>query len=313
MKLSIITITYNNANGLRQTLKSVRSQTFTDYEQIIVDGGSTDESVSILKDEASKFASPMGDGEAISATQGTEAQPQSEADASCCAVEYADDKNSWKVISERLKIVSEVDKGVYDAQNKGIEMATGEYCFFLNAGDVFCEDTVLERIFASQESGAKSQDIIYGNEPVVEKGVRVDYCKGVENPTFLDLYNSCMKHQATFIHRELFDKYGKYDVNLRIVADWEWFFRVIAFHDEVTLQYADVDVVNFDNEGVSNRSPERCREERQIVLDRYMSKRMQADYALQSKYHNLRHVDKSKILEFLQRAIGKIGRILYGK
>ncbi len=271
MKVSIITINYNDVTGLQRTLDSVRSQTYTDYEQIIVDGGSDDGSIDVILSNLQTF------------------EPSS------------------------LAWVSEPDKGVYDAQNKGIEMASGEYCFFLNAGDVFCKNTVLEQIFASQESGVKNQDIIYGNEPVVENGQRVGYCKGVENPTFLDLYHSCMKHQATFIRRELFEQFGMYDINLRIVADWEWFFRVIAFHDDVTLQYVDVDVANFDNEGVSNRSPEQCRKERQMVLDRYMSRRMQADYALLAKYHNLRYVDKNKMLVFFQRMIGKIGKILYKK
>ncbi len=313
MKLSIITINYNDARSLQRTLDSVRSQTFTDYEQVVIDGGSTDESVSLLKKEASKLASHSGD--FVSAC----GENKDGGAISCCAEDYAADKNSWTFISERLKIVSEKDKGVYDAQNKGIEMASGEYCFFLNAGDVFCSENVLERIFENQEAplssphdgGGCSPDIVYGNEPIVEKEVQVGYCKGVENPTFLDLYNSCMKHQATFIRRELFERFGLYDINLRIVADWEWFFRVIAFHDEVTLQYVDVDVANFDNEGVSNRSPKRCREERHVVLDRYMSKRMQADYALLAKYHNLKYVDKSKLLKFLQRIIAKIGKILY--
>ncbi len=277
MKLSIITINYNDAAGLQHTLDSVRSQTFTDYEQVIVDGASCDGSVDVIR------------------------------------------SNVQKLEGYKVKWISEPDKGVYDAQNKGIEMASGEYCFFLNAGDVFCSENVLERIFENQEAplssphdgGGCSPDIVYGNEPIVEKEVQVGYCKGVENPTFLDLYNSCMKHQATFIRRELFERFGLYDINLRIVADWEWFFRVIAFHDEVTLQYVDVDVANFDNEGVSNRSPKRCREERHVVLDRYMSKRMQADYALLAKYHNLKYVDKSKLLKFLQRIIAKIGKILY--
>ncbi len=318
MKLSIITINYNDAIGLQRTLDSVRSQTFTDYEQIIVDGGSSDSSISILKDEVSKLTSPSGDGRAISAfgeIYGKPTTSKKKDSKTASLLKQENLEHSWRYTSERLKIVSEPDKGVYDAQNKGIQMATGEYCFFLNAGDVFCSENVLERIFVNKEQGVKNKeaDIIYGNEPVVEKGKRVGYCKGVENPTFLDLYNSCMKHQATFISRELFNRFGMYDINLRIVADWEWFFRVIAFHDDVTLQYVDVDVANFDNEGVSNRSPELCREERQMVLDRYMSKRMQADYVLLAKYHNLRYIDKSKILVFFQRIIGKIGKMLYKK
>lgn len=273
MKVSIITINYNDAVGLRRTLDSVRSQTFTDYEQIIVDGGSSDGSVDVIRSTAEKLE------------------------------DY------------RFKWISEPDRGVYDAQNKGIRMAEGEYCFFLNAGDVFCSENVLKRIFENREQGIEKRDadILYGNEPVVENGKRVGYCKGVENPTFLDLYNSCMKHQATFIRRELFERFGKYDISLRIEADYEWFFRVIAFHNDVTLRYVDVDVANFDNDGVSNHSPEQCIKEDEIIRSRYMSKRMCEDYQLLTQYQNLRYVRYSKILMLFQRMIGKIGRMLYGK
>ncbi len=309
MKLSIITINYNDAVGLQRTLDSVRSQTFTDYEQIIVDGGSTDGSVDIIK---SLIA------------------------------------NSEWLTAHPLKWVSEPDKGVYDAQNKGIAMATGEYCFFLNSGDIFCNDTVLERIFApatqlpcephsprqsrlcaaspeglvssipseglaaasADASALAAPDLIYGNEPVVENGKRVGYCKGVENPTFLDLYNSCMKHQATFIRRELFERFGRYDISLRIEADYEWFFRVIAFHDDVTLQYVDVDVANFDNEGVSNHSPLQCAKEDEIIRSRYMSKRMREDYALLKKYRNIRYSANYKLTSMVVLAMGKIAKFI---
>jgi glycosyltransferase involved in cell wall biosynthesis len=89
MKLSVITINYNNAIGLRKTIESVVNQTFRDYEYIIIDGGSTDGSVDVIK-------------------------------------EYADKIDYW---------VSEPDKGIYNAMNKGVAAAHGEYTNFLNSGD----------------------------------------------------------------------------------------------------------------------------------------------------------------------------------
>ena len=197
--------------------------------------------------------------------------------------------------------VSEPDNGVYEAQNKGIRMTTGDYCFFLNAGDVFCDEHVLTQMFQDKPTA----DIVYGNEIVVDAdGRRVGYCKGVENPTFLDLYQSCMKHQATFIHKSLFDKYGMYDDSLRIVADWEWFLRIIAFHDDVTLQYKNIDVTFFEAGGFSYTHPEICKAENAIVRKRYMSsKRMQADYDFFCRYERLRDAERYTILHFLLKAI----------
>ncbi len=260
MKLSIITINYNEASALKRTIDSIRSQNYRDYEHIIIDGGSTDESVAYIKD-------------------------------------YAKDSTALKWISER-------DNGIYDAQNKGIKLAEGEYCFFLNAGDVFVSPQVLEQFF----SVSTQADLLYGNLRIVQKGKLMGYCKGVEHPTFLDLYNSCLKHQATFIKRCLFERYGMYDVSFRIVADWEWFFKVAAFHDDVSLEYRNVDVTEFDNDGISNRSPQLCQEERQLVLDRYMSRRMQEDYLLLTKYRNIRYIEKSHSY-LLFRALGKITKI----
>lgn len=254
MKISIITITYNNLSSLRRTVESVTKQRFADWELIVIDGGSTDGTIEYLED----------------------------------------------LSVSNLYYVSESDNGVYDAQNKGIRMARGEYCLFLNAGDVLYDERVLELMFADNSNA----DIIYGNEIVVDAdGKRVEYCKGVENPTFLDLYMSCMKHQATFIRRNLFEKYGMYDDGLCIVADWEWFFRVIAYHDDITLQYKDVDVSLFENTGKSYHSPEICKTERQQVLNSYMSHRQQIDYDFFCRYKRLRDAERKPILTFCLRII----------
>ena len=297
MKLSIITITYNNAEGLHRTIQSVQSQTFRDFEHIIVDGGSTDESVEIIRQYA--------DNEAIRPEGYKAIRPEnSKADNLALSPNHL-------ITSSPITWISEKDTGVYDAQNKGIRLAQGEYCYFLNAGDTFCADDVLERMFLPNSLIASSPnrllDILYGNEIIVDgNGQRVGIARGVVNPTFVDLYNSCMKHQASFIRRSLFDKYGMYDADMRICSDFDWFFRVIAFHDDVTLLYRDVDVAYFENTGLSYHAPELCAKERQQILDRYMSKRMQWDYALLGRYSRLSKVGDNKFVRLLLKVSNRL-------
>lgn len=300
MKLSIITITYNNAEGLCRTIQSVQSQTFRDFEHVIVDGGSTDDSVDIIRQYA--------DNEAIR-PEGYKAirqEKNDKADDTLPNHPIASSPNSHEICW-----ISEKDRGVYDAQNKGIRLAHGEYCYFLNAGDTFCADDVLERMFSPNSLIASSPnrlpDILYGNEIIVDgNGQRVGIARGVANPSFVDLYNSCMKHQASFIRRSLFDKYGMYDADMRICSDFDWFFRVIAFHDEVTLQYKDIDIAYFENTGLSYHSPELCAKERQQILDLYMSKRMQRDYAVLGKYPRLSRVGENKIVKVMLRIANRL-------
>lgn len=271
MRLSVITITYNNLSGLQKTARSVVAQRYADMEWIVVDGGSTDGTPEWLAQVANEGVISVGAGVAKGMTD--------EGKGNFCVKDLG-----------AFRFVSEPDKGVYDAQNKGIGMANGEYCFFLNAGDCFAGEDVLEQLLAEPVDA----DIVYGNEVVVDaEGRHVDYCRGVENPSFVDLYNSCMKHQATLIRRALFERYGVYDSTLRICADWDWFFRVIAFHDEVSLCYRDVDVSLFENTGVSYHSPELCKRERQTVLDRYMSHRLQRDYAVLGRYPRIVRLAKT--------------------
>lgn len=236
MKLSIITINLNNAEGLRRTLQSIVSQTYVrqtpqEVEVIVVDGGSTDGSQALF-------------------------------------AELCTSKPSTEF---KMSIISEPDKGVYDAQNKGILLAQGEYCYFLNSGDWLVSGNVLEQILVDANA-----DIVYGNELVVDSaGQVIERCYGIKNPSFLQLYQSCMKHQATFIRRKLFQTYGLYDIEMRICSDWDWFLRVLGYHKEIKLDYRDIDVAYFRNDGISYSRPDICAKENQLVKDRYLTRSQQ--------------------------------------
>ena len=316
MKLSIITITYNNADGLRKTIESVAAQTYRDFEHIIVDGGSTDGSVEIIEAYASDMAR-MASGSVLMGTNGDFVAVDSQDSTLANGVQPHEVTQPAASTQPSIKWISEKDKGVYDAQNKGIAMAEGEYCYFLNAGDTFCANDVLEKIFSpnipiddlsiTDKPGETMPHIIYGNEVIVDgEGEAVGLARGVENPSFVDLYNSCMKHQASFIRRDLFDRFGMYDAGMRICSDFDWFFRVIAFHDEVTLLYNDIDIAYFENTGISYHNPELCKKERQQVLDRYMSKRMQKDYAVLGQYPRLSRVGVNKMVKLLLRITNRL-------
>ena len=338
MKLSIITINYNNAEGLCRTIQSVQSQTFHDFEHIIVDGGSTDGSVEVIEAYASDKAR-MASGSVLMGSNGDFVAVDSQDSTLANGAQPHEVTQPAASTQSSIKWISEKDKGVYDAQNKGIEIVLGKrvinddhtsqpnslmassphrltasYLYFLNAGDTFCADDVLERIFSPNNLIASSPhhlitapDIIYGNEVIVDgEGKAVGVARGVENPSFVDLYNSCMKHQASFIHCDLCEKYGIYDSEMRICSDFDWFFRVIAFHDDVTLLYKDIDIAYFENTGISYHNPELCKKERQQVLDRYMSKRMQRDYEMLGKYPRLSRVGGQKVVRLLLKIANRL-------
>ena len=163
MKLSIITINYNNAEGLRKTLASVASQTYADIEHIIVDGGSTDGSVEIIRE----YADNQAKGERLEA-KGTE---NSKADTPASTLYTLHLTPSAHIV----RWISEPDKGIYNAMNKGIRMATGEYIEILNSGDILAAPDVTERMMAALAAQCAE---IKGNEEV--KGYRLEV-KGNEN------------------------------------------------------------------------------------------------------------------------------------
>jgi glycosyltransferase involved in cell wall biosynthesis len=261
--LSIITINLNDSNGLKATLESIKKQTFFDYEQIIIDGGSVDDSVNQIK----QFCS-----------------------------------NSDK----EIKWVSEKDNGIYHAMNKGIKIAAGKYCIFMNAGDILANNYVLETVFKTKLNA----EIIFGNLLITINGKLKDKIKGKEKLTFFDLYKSnVIKHQSSFIQRELFDKFGFYNESLKVVSDWEFFLKTIGLGN-VSYQYLDLDIALFDNNGLSNNSGLTTISERKNVLDRYVNPLMLDDYKYLESFEFIKPALRFKICVLAIRVISKCAKVI---
>ena len=220
-QLSIITINRNNFSGLERTMQSVLSQTNKEFEYVVVDGASTDDSVAVIQRYAVSFG-------------------------------------------KRIKWVSEPDKGIYDAMNKGILKATGEYVQILNSGDCLASPDVTERMLLKlKEAGNPS--ILYGNmiKCFPDGHQIVDKCFAGKEITLLGMYTGTLNHDPAYIRRTLFDKYGNYDESLGIVSDWKWYFQAIVLGGERPV-YVDMNVTLFDMTGVSETNLSARDEEKKI-------------------------------------------------
>lgn len=269
MMLSIITINRNNAVGLEKTLQSVSSQTFQEFEYIVVDGASIDGSVEVIKKYEHQFAN--------------------------------------------LKWVSEPDTGIYNAMNKGIRKASGDYVQILNSGDCLATPDVTERMLAALEKvGAPS--ILYGNMIKCFPDGRkiVDRCFAGQEITMLGMYTGTLNHDPAYIRHDLFEKYGYYDESLKIVSDWKWCLQSIILGDEKP-QYINIDVTLFDMNGISEsaESKTRIKEERTKVLAEWIPEvylhdyeRYAEDIYLMRRVH--RHPWAFKLIWFVERCLFKL-------
>lgn len=196
MKLSIITINYNNCAGLQKTIDSVIAQTWRDFEWIVIDGGSTDGGKELIEKYQEHFA-------------------------------------YW---------CSEPDKGIYNAMNKGVEKACGDYLLFLNSGDILHDCKTLE------EAGVDrfSDDIVSGLTQRMDNGELLIHH---ERDIVMQLLWISLNHQGTFIKGDIFNKI-KYDEQYRIVSDWKFWWDTIVFGNK-SLKRINTIVANVEIGGIS--------------------------------------------------------------
>ena len=232
MKLSIITINYNNLEGLLRTMESVFGQTSDDFEYIVVDGDSIDGSKEIIARSESLPTHPF----------------------------------RW---------ISEKDNGIYQAMNKGIKLASGDFVQFLNSGDTLVAQDVTKRML---EVIPDNCNIFYGNM-LKQLPKRIFRDKGFEGrmPTMMDFYTGTLNHSPAYIKRSLFETYGLYDESLKIVSDWKWYLQVIGLNGIVPV-YKNIDVTLFDMNGISNSNYDLIKSERKNVLENVLPLSVIKDY-----------------------------------
>jgi len=241
MKYSIITVNYNNKEGLRRTIESVIHQTFRDFEYIVIDGGSTDGSADVLK-------------------------------------EYDAQIDYW---------VSEPDGGIYQGMNKGIRKATGDYLNFMNSGDCFYANDILEKV-SQYNSDA---DFIVGRDYHYSEEKKMGHAS--IQPTRLSMitfFTSTLDHQSSFIKHELFDN-SPYREDMKLVSDWVFFLEKIV-QEGKAVQFIP-DIICFrETGGITWQQYDKNLMERKKYLQHLMPVGIYKDYL------TLAQLDKETLFKF---------------
>ncbi len=259
MTLSIITINYNNHDGLQRTIDSVVGQSFTDYEWIVIDGGSKDGSRELIE-------------------------------------RYADHFAYW---------CSESDKGIYNAMNKGLEKANGDWFLFLNSGDWLYGNDILQKVFSEPNEA----DILYGDVMYHwpdKRGTELE-----RKPDRLSLYffySDTLCHQATFYKKGIFDTH-RYNEDLRICSDWALYIQLLQ--EGYRFKHLPFCISNFAQDGISTHLDEAHLAEREKVFDKYFPDYIRPDLDELKRQEEFQEYIKShKSYSFImKRAYKRIQRI----
>lgn len=220
MLFSIITVTYNASSVLQPTLESVKEQTCRDYEYLVIDGASSDNTLALVE--------TAGIGNTV--------------------------------------VLSEPDKGLYDAMNKAIDRARGQYLIFLNAGDAFASPDTLEIIAGKAHDGA---DVIYGQTQLVDSDRNVIGTRHLTAPKSLDWKSfkdgMLVCHQAFIARRELCPHY---DLNYRFSADYDWCIKVLK-QCQSTAYVGDTPIISFLTDGLTVKNHKNSLKERYRIMCHY--------------------------------------------
>lgn len=218
MKISIITATYNSANSLRDTMDSILLQGYADYEYIVVDGASKDNTVDIIREYEPRFEG-------------------------------------------RMRWICEPDRGIYDAMNKGIDMASGDVIGILNSDDFFTSDDVLARVAKEFESDPRLE-AIYGDihfvavdATLTNPGKCTRYYSSAMFRPWLLRFGFMPAHPSFYVRREVYEKYGLYDLDFRTSSDFEMMVRLFG-KNRIKAKYIPMDFVTMRAGGESTAGME---------------------------------------------------------
>lgn len=179
-------------------------------------------------------------------------------------MEYLDKLAYW---------VSEPDKGIYNAMNKGIKIATGDYCQFLNSGDWLVDEQVISKMLDK----IPDCDIFVGNVVSILTNGKKRYSINSKEVSLFTFYHSTLQHTSAYIKRSLFEKFGYYDEALKIVSDWKWYLQVAGLN-KANVQFTDLYVTYFDMTGISSIQRDLDKRERRKVLEELIPESILADY-----------------------------------
>ena len=246
-KLSIITINYNNLEGLKRTVESLVNQTWQEFEYIVIDGGSDDGGATYIESQSAN-------------------------------IDY------W---------VSELDKGIYNAMNKGIAKASGEYLLFLNSGDHLYDNKILEQ----SVSHLTSYDLVCFNMEVLGRE-KPSVFSAPDAVRFSDLYFDFLPHPSTFIKKELFATVGLYDESFVIISDWK-FFILALFKYNCTYKKVNETLSTFYSGGISSNGNHSF-ERNQVMAEHFSSYILDFEeldfyrkYAKTNRFNMLLELEKS--------------------
>ena len=202
-KVTVVTVCYNAEATIEKTMKSIMEQQYRPIEYILVDGASEDRTKEIIS-------------------------------------EY---KKLFEEKGIELKFISESDTGIYNAMNKGTDLATGEWIAFMNSGDMYHSKTSLEELLGNLNG---ESDVIFGDELICGKESKTRNSR--ENYRDIMLKRLPFCHQAAFVKTELMKKYH-FDEQFRVTADYDFFLRL--FFKKHPFQYVNCVVCDYDPEGYS--------------------------------------------------------------
>jgi glycosyltransferase involved in cell wall biosynthesis len=215
--------------------------------------------------------------------------------------------------------VSEKDKGIYHAMNKGISVACGEYCYFLNSGDYLVNENLFQELFKFDIYA----DIVSGNVLKIRKNGKYQTIRPHDKPTLHKLCIHSLPHQASLIRRDLFNEIGLYNESFRIVSDFDFFLKALVIFQK-SYQKVDLNFSYFNLEGISHNPAHYAlaKEESYICLKNNFPQLV--DDLMDYRYFYISNIgqlirlirQKEKLYSFLEKTVGwifKIKKFIIGK
>jgi glycosyltransferase len=252
LKISIITAVFNNKRHIGDCIKSVLAQTYPDIEQIIIDGGSTDGTLEVIRRLASNG-------------------------------------------SRITKFISGPDKGIYDALNKGIRLATGDVIGFLHADDIYADASVIGKVASAMgQSKADScyGDLLYVDKDNTERIIRYWKSRPFEKGLFKKGWMP--PHPTFFVRKKIYDRYGFFNTDFKIASDYELMLRFLE-KEKISTWYIPEVLIKMRTGGMSNRSL------KNIIIKTAEDHKAWKVNHLQNKFYTIPFKNLSKIPQFFAR------------